>query len=79
MLWFCLTDNFDIDVCRVLPSRVSDHDRVDSLVLPVRSLDGEDTVALGGFHMDPPVSLSKDLTRTIREELLDLLVSLLSP
>lgn len=72
-----LTDNFDVDICRVLPSRVSDHNRVDSLVLPLGSLDGEDAVALGGLHADPPVSFSKDLTTTSREKLLDLLVTFL--
>lgn len=57
----CLTDNFHIDICSVLPSRVPNHNRVDSLVLPLSPLDGEDTVPIGGFNMDPTVSLWDDL------------------
>lgn len=56
-----LTDNFHIDIRSVLPSWVSNHDRVDSLVLPLGPLDGEDTVPLGGLYMDPTVSLRDDL------------------
>lgn len=56
-----LTNNFHVDICSVFPSRVSNHDRVDSLVLPLGPLDGEDTVALGGFDVDPAVSLCDDL------------------
>lgn len=52
-----LTDNFDVDISSVFSSRVSHHHRVDSFVLPLRPFDGEDTVALGGLNMDPPISL----------------------
>ena len=56
-----LTNNFHVDICSVLPCRVSHHNRVDALVLPLSALDGEDTVALGGVNMDPAVSLCDDL------------------
>jgi len=54
--WAKLTDNFDVDFRSVLPGRVADDDGVDPLVLPLRALDGEHTVAAGGLHVDPPVS-----------------------
>lgn len=57
----CLTDNFHVDICCIFPSRVSNHNRVDSLILPFSTLNSEDTVALGGFHMDPTISLCDDL------------------
>lgn len=58
---FCRTDNFHIDICSVLPSRVSNHNRVDPLVLPLSALDGEDTVSFGSFHVNPPVCLRDHL------------------
>lgn len=57
----CLTDNFHVDICCIFPSRVSNHNRVDSLILPFSTLNSEDAVALGGFHMDPTISLCDDL------------------
>lgn len=58
-----LTNNFHIDICSVFPSRVSNHNRVDSLVLPLGPLYGEDTVSFCGFDMDPAVSLCDDLRK----------------
>lgn len=57
----CLTHNFHIYVCSVLSSQVSNHDRVDSLVLPLGPLDGEDAVTFGGLYVNPAVSIRNDL------------------
>lgn len=56
-----LTHNFHIYVCSVLPSCISNHNRVDSLVLPLGPLNGEDAVTFGGLHVDPAVSLGDHL------------------
>lgn len=57
----CLTNNFHIDIRSVLPGRVSNHNRVGSLVPPLGPLDGEDAVSMVGFDMDPAVSVCEDL------------------
>lgn len=52
-----------MDVCCVLPCRVTDHHRVDPLILPLSPFNGEDTVAFTGFNVDPAISLCEDLHR----------------
>lgn len=57
----CLTHNFHVYVRSVLSSRISNHNRVDPLVLPLGPLNGEDAVTFGGLHVDPAVSLCDHL------------------
>ena len=66
-----LTHDFHIDICSVLPGGVSNHNRVHSLVLPLGTLKGEDTVSFGGFNMDSTVSLCDDLWERERAQLLN--------
>lgn len=61
-----LTNNFHVDICSVFSSRVSNHNGIDPLILPLRPLDGEDAVSLGGFNMDSGISLCDNLQHTIR-------------
>lgn len=55
------TDDFHMNIGRVLSSRVPDHHRVHALVLSLGPFDGEHTVAFAGLHVGPAVSLSDDL------------------
>ena len=52
-----LTDNFDVDVSGVLSCRVAYDDGVDALVLALRPLQGEHTVALGALHVNTALSI----------------------
>jgi len=45
----------------VLPHGVLHRDHVDTLVLPLGPLDGEDAAVLGGLHSDPALCFTQQL------------------
>lgn len=61
-----LTNNLHVDVGSIFSSRIANHNRIDSLVLPLSPLNGEDTVASGALHMDPAVALCDHLEQQNR-------------
>lgn len=61
-----LTNDFHVDISGVLSCSVSNHNRVDSFVLPLGTFDGKDTVSLGGFYVDPTVCLCEHLQKGVR-------------